>query len=68
MRSMVKFDIPPKEDEGKQIIASIVVLLLVAVVVAVLSKLFVGLIVFLLGAGFGVGAQVISSNPLDKDK
>lgn len=65
---MVKFDIPPKEDERKQLVASVVVLLIVAVVVAILAKVFVGIVVFLLGAAFGVGTQVIKSDPLDKDK
>lgn len=65
---MVKFDIPPKEDERKQIIASIAVLLIVAVVIAILGKLFVGAVIFLLGAAFGVGTKVVTFDSTDKDK
>lgn len=64
---MVKFDIPPKENFTKQVIASIVVLVIVAVVVAILSRVVVGLITFILGAVFGVGSQVFGAGPLDKE-
>lgn len=67
-RQMVKFDIPPKEDERKQLVASVVVLLIVTTVLIILGKMIAGLVIFLLGAAFGVGAKVISTNPLDKDK
>lgn len=65
---MVKIQIPPKENEQQQLIASVVVLIIVAVVVAILSKLLVGLVIFLLGAVFSIGSQVVTNSPLDKDK
>lgn len=64
---MVKFTIPHKENERKQIVASVVVLLIVVAVIALLGKAIVAFVIFLLGVIFGIGAKVIDTNPLDKD-
>ena len=64
---MVKFDIPPKENYSKQLLMSAAVLILVAIVVAIFTKVIVGFVIFLLGAIAGIGSQVIRDNPLDKE-
>ena len=65
---MAKFTIPPKENFTAQTLASIIVLIIVVVVVAILGKLLVAGIIFLLGVIFGIGSQVVNTEPLDKDK
>ncbi len=65
---MPKFSIPPKENFTAQTLASIAVLLIVVIVVAILGKLLVAGIIFLLGVIFGIGTQVVNTGPLDKEK
>lgn len=57
----------PKENYKKQLLMAAILLIVAGLVIAVLSKLIVGGIIFLLGAVFGVGAQVTGNNPLSKD-
>lgn len=69
---MKEFDIPPKEDRVRQALASVAVLLVIVIVLAILGKILVAGIIFLLGAAFGVGMQAGDNNPLtnffSKDK
>jgi hypothetical protein len=63
---MVKFDIPPKENLSQQLLASALVLLVVAIAIAIFAKLVIGFIIFLLAAIAGIGSQVTKDNSLDK--
>ena len=59
---MAEFDIPPKENLGKQLLATAILLIVVGIVVALLTKALIGFIIFLLGAIAGVGSQVAGNN------
>lgn len=59
---MAELDIPPKENLGKQLLVTVILLIIVGIVIALLTKALIGFIIFLLGAIAGVGGQVIASN------
>lgn len=65
---MADFTIPPKPNLAKQLLASALVLIVVGIILAILAKVTVAFVIFLLGAIAGVGSQVFKDNPLDKDK
>lgn len=66
---MPKIDpLPTKKPDSysKQLILSIVVIILVGITFIIFSKVILGVIIALLGAVFGVGMQV-GKGPLNKD-
>lgn len=64
---MAKFDIPPKPNLAKQLLASALILIATGIVFAILAKLTIAFIIFLLGMIAGIGSQVVRDNPFGKD-
>lgn len=64
---MAEFDIPPKENISKQLLATALVLIAVGILIAVFAKFIVALVIFLLGAIAGIGSQVTKSGPFNKE-
>ena len=63
---MANVDIPEPQKLSKQLILIAVVLAVVGALIVVFAKVAVGIVVFLIGAAFGIGSQVTKDNPLNK--
>ena len=64
---MTKLSIPPKDNLGRQLLMTAILLLFVGIVVALLAKALIGFIIFLIGAIAGIGSQVAASSILKGD-
>ncbi len=63
---MADLEIPEPQKLSKQLLLIAVVLIVVGVFIVVFAKVAVGIVVFLIGAVFGIGSQVSKDNPINK--
>lgn len=63
---MAKRTIPEKPNFKNQLLVSGVVLLVTAIVVGILAKMFVAVVIFILGLVFSIGSQAGGDNTFDK--
>ena len=57
-------EVPPTPKLSNQLLMSAAVLILVGIAVAIFAKVFVGVVIGLLGAVFGIGSQVTKKPPI----
>lgn len=62
---MTKIEVPPKPKLARQLIVVAVVLIIVGIIVLIFVKAIIAFIIFLLGAGAGVGSQFIKDAPIE---